>query len=109
MRDYNIYLKDIADAITRIEEYTKGLALTDFKANKLKQDGVIRNLIVIGEAAKMIPDNVKTESKDIDWNKIVGLRDIVVHQYFSIDVDLIWNIVTDNIPVLKNAISKFLK
>lgn len=108
-RDYNIYLKDILDAITRIEKYTKGLSLSGFKADRLKQDGVIRNLIVIGEAAKGLPNDIKSADKDIDWNKIAGLRDIIVHQYFSIDTEVIWSIVTDNIPTLKRTVLKLLK
>jgi uncharacterized protein with HEPN domain len=107
-RDYNIYLNDILDAIKRIEEYTAGLSLADFKSSGLKQDAVIRNLIVIGEAAKSLPESARPKGKDVDWNKIAGLRDIVVHQYFNVDLETIWSIVTSNIQPLKKLVAKHL-
>jgi uncharacterized protein with HEPN domain len=107
-RDYKIYLNDILDAIKRIEEYTNGLSLADFKNNRLKQDAVIRNLIVIGEAAKGLPENARPTDKEVDWNKIAGLRDIVVHQYFNVDIETIWSIVTSNIQPLKKLVAKHL-
>lgn len=107
-RDYSVYLNDILDATRRIEEYTKGLSLADFKGDTLKQDAVIRNLIVIGEAAKSLPRDARPADKEVDWNKIAGLRDIVVHQYFNVDLETIWSIVTSNIQPLKKLVAKHL-
>lgn len=108
-RDYKIYLNDILDAIGRIEEYTKGMSLASFKSDRMRQDAVVRNLIVIGEAAKNLPESARPVSKNVDWNKIAGLRDIVVHQYFNVDMEIVWSIVASNIRPLKGVVEKRLK
>ena len=109
MRDYKLYLDDIIEATKRIEKYTKGLTLERFKKNDLTIDGVVRNLEIIGEAVKNIPTNVKDKHPDIEWKKIAGLRDILAHEYFGIDVDILWDIVDNKLPELKKEISCLLK
>ena len=78
-REYKLYLEDILNSIIRIKEYTENLTLKSFSKNILIQDAVIRNLEVIGEAVKNIPDEVKRKSESIKWRKIAGLRDILIH------------------------------
>ena len=109
MRDYKLYLDDIIEATKRIEKYTKGLALERFKKDNLIIDGVVRNLEIIGEAVKNIPTNVKDKHPDIEWKKIAGLRDILAHEYFGIDIDILWDIVENKLPDLKKEISHLLK
>ena len=92
MREYKTYLKDILKAINKIEKYTLNLSFEDFTQNPLIQDGVIRNLEIIGEAIKNIPDDVKKANPEVEWKKIAGLRDILIHAYFGIDVNIIWDI-----------------
>ena len=109
MRDYKLYLDDIIEAAKRIEKYTKGLTLEKFKRDNLIVDGVVRNLEIIGEAVKNIPANVKNKHPDIEWKKIAGLRDILAHEYFGIDIDILWDIVENKLPDLKKEISCLLK
>lgn len=109
MRDYKLYLDDIIEAAKRIEKYTKGLTLEKFKKDNLVLDGVVRNLEIIGEAVKNIPTNVKDKHPDIEWKKIAGLRDILAHEYFGIDIEILWDIVENKLPDLKKELSRLLK
>ena len=104
-REYKVFLQDIKAAINKIKEYTKDLSLDDFRQNNLVIDGVVRNLEIIGEAAKNIPTEVKNQHKQINWKKISGLRDILIHQYFGIDIEIIWDIVKNKLPELNSLIS----
>lgn len=103
-REFKAYLKDILESILKIEKYTKGLSFNKFESNELVQDGVVRNLEIIGEAVKNIPDEIKNKKNGIDWRKIVGLRDILIHAYFGIDIDIVWDIIKNKIPELKAEI-----
>lgn len=105
MRDYKLYLDDISEAIKRIERYTKGYTFERLKKDNLVVDGVVRNLEIIGEAAKNIPDDIKNKYADIEWKKISGLRDILAHEYFGIDLTILWDIIKNKLPELKERIS----
>lgn len=109
MRDYKLYLDDILEAAKRIEKYTKGLTLEKLKRNELIIDGVVRNLEIIGEAVKNIPANVKDKYPGIEWKKVAGLRDILAHEYFGIDLEILWDIIENKLPELKKEISRLLK
>ncbi|MFA4843644.1 MAG: DUF86 domain-containing protein [Candidatus Margulisiibacteriota bacterium] len=105
-RNYRLLLKDILTAIKRIEKYTKGLTLIKFSENDLVLDAAVRNLEVIGEASKNLPDEVKAKYKDIEWKKIAGLRNIIAHEYFGIDVVIVWDIIKTKLPELKKALKQ---
>lgn len=77
--------------------------------DELIQDGVVRNLEIIGEAVKHIPEDVKKNYPDIEWRKIAGLRDILIHAYFGIDLDVVWDVVKNKIPELKEKVENILK
>ena len=79
------------------------------KNNSLVLDGVVRNLEIIGEAVKNIPPQVKEKHPEIEWKKIASLRDILAHEYFGVDVEVIWDIVENKLPGLKAQISRILK
>jgi len=101
-RDYKTYIKDILEAIDRIESYAKNLTIDDFSESRLYQDAIIRNLEIIGEAVKRLPKGLIDKYPKIEWKKITGLRDILIHAYFGIDIEIVWDVVQNKIPVLKD-------
>ncbi len=107
-REYSQYLEDILEAIARIEEYTGGMSFEEFAEERMTQDAVVRNLEIIGESVKNIPEEVKRERSDIEWRKIAGLRDILIHAYFGIDIEIVWDIVKSELPPLREKIEEML-
>jgi len=109
MRDYGLYLDDILKAIRKIEKYTKDITFVQLKKNDLVIDGVTRNLEIIGEAVKNIPATIKKDFPDVEWKKIAGFRDILAHEYFGIDIEVLWDIIKNKLPELKKKISLIVK
>ena len=109
MRNYKLYLNDILQAINKIGKYTKGLTSKTLKKNELIIDGCVRNLEIIGEAAKNIPLEIKEKYPDIEWNKIAALRNILIHEYFGIDIEILWDIIKNKLPDLKKKVSHLLR
>jgi uncharacterized protein with HEPN domain len=109
IKDDIVYLNHIMDAISRIEEYVHGLTYDNFIEKYLIQDGVIRQIQVIGEATKKISDNTRGKYPDIPWKDIAGMRDKLIHDYFGIDLDAVWDTVEKDIPVLKDEIQAVIK
>lgn len=97
-RKYIFYLEDILLSMERIEEYISGSTFISFKQNYMLVDAVIRNFTIIGEAAKNIPDEVIVRYPQIPWRKMYGLRNIISHEYFGIDYEMIWEIAENNLP-----------
>lgn len=89
MRDSKVYIDDIKDAIKKIEEYTKEVTYPSFEKNQMLVDAVIRNLAIIGEAVKNLSQDIKKEFPAVEWKKIAGLRDILVHAYFGINKKIV--------------------
>ncbi len=105
-RDTDLYLDDIIDSVESILDYTSGIDYDDFISNRMCIDAVIKNLLVIGEAVKKIPEDIKSEHPSVDWRNIAGLRDVLIHAYFRIDNDLIWDIIQNKLKGLRDEVLK---
>lgn len=105
-RELKTYFEDIITAVNKIEKYTKDMKKEDLTRNELVQDAVVRNLEVIGEAVKKIPDDVRESKRDIPWKKIAGLRDILIHEYFGINMNIVWDVIENKLQPLKAAVVK---
>lgn len=103
-RDYIVFLEDIMGAINKIENYTEGLSFEDFGENDMILDAVIRNFEVIGEAATHIPNEVKERYPDVEWKEAIGFRNVMIHEYFVIDVEAVWDTIRKNIPTFKKHV-----
>ena len=103
-RDSSAYFEDILDAIGAIRDYTQSLTRESFGGDRKTVDAVLRNLEVIGEAVKQVPAEVRTAHPNVEWQKIAGLRDILIHAYFGVDLDIIWDVVSNKLPVLESRI-----
>ncbi|MBU0704360.1 MAG: DUF86 domain-containing protein [Chloroflexi bacterium] len=104
----SLFLHHIVDAITRIEQYVRGLDQSGFDDNALIQDGVIRQIMIIGEAVKLLPDELRDKYIHIPWQDIAGMRDKLIHRYFGVDLEKVWLTLQDDLPVLKSEVSKIL-
>ena len=107
-RSAELLLEDMLESCERIIEYTKGLSFDEFKKNYLVVDAVVRNFTVIGEAAGRIPDDFKQKHVEIEWDRIRGFRNRIVHDYFGIDYQIVWLIIENNIPDLRELINKII-
>jgi len=103
-RKIDLYLSDILDAIENIENYTSGLSYDDFISNQMCIDAVIKNLLTIGEGVKKIPAELISKHSSVDWKNIAGLRDVLVHAYFRIDNEILWDIIENKLKEFKNEV-----
>ena len=103
------YLEHIIDAVKDIESFTKGLTKSQFLKNKLRQSAVIRQLEIIGEASKNLPEYFREKHSVVEWKKIAGTRDKIIHHYFGIDLNTVWDIVKDDLPDLKKKVTAILE
>ncbi len=103
-RDISVYVQDIIESITRIEDYTRDVTEEEFYENTQVQDAVLRRLEVIGEAVKNIPGETRKRHKGIPWKEIAGLRDILTHGYFGVNLKRIWKVVKEDLPDLRMRI-----
>jgi len=108
-KNFKVYFEDMLNAILNIEEYVGHAGFEEFRKSKLVRDAVIRNLEIIGEAAKNIPKEIKEEHSEIQWREIAGLRDILIHRYFDVNIRILWDVIKDKLPYLKKEVSKILR
>ena len=107
-RPIDLLLNDIRQAIDRIEQYIKNLSFDAFSDDQKSVDAVVRNLEIIGEAANRLPDEFKEKYSEIEWHKVVGLRHRIVHEYFGIDLEIIWQILQKDLPELRQKITRIM-
>ncbi|MBU4310707.1 DUF86 domain-containing protein [bacterium] len=103
-KDPEIFVEHILECIKRIEEYTEGITKDVFFNSTQIQDAIIRRIEIIGEAVKNIPGDIKDKYPDIPWKQIAGMRDILIHEYFGIDIELTWEVAKEEIFELKKKI-----
>jgi len=102
-------LKHILDAIIEIENYSLETDIQEFVKNSMMRYACIKQLEIIGEASNHISEEVKTKFSNVEWSQIVGMRNIFVHEYFGMDTNLVWEIIKDDLPGLKNKITEILE
>ncbi len=108
-KDAQVFLKHILESIDAIEEYTQNLSEKAFLENPEKQDAIIRRLEVLGEAVKNLPDEFKQQHSDIAWNKAMATRNILIHNYFGVDLEIVWDTVLKSLPEFKDQIKNLLE
>ncbi|HDD59763.1 MAG TPA: DUF86 domain-containing protein [Euryarchaeota archaeon] len=108
-KDNVVFLKHILDAINLIEDYLKDKEFQEFRNNHMLQDAVIREIEIIGEAAKKLSVDFKNKYSDIPWRQIAGMRDKLIHGYFGVDLDAVWDTATIDVPSLKERLEEILK
>jgi len=108
-REYTDYLQDILEAATKARQFVKDVDFEAFRANEEKVFAVIRALEIIGEAAKNIPKSIRGRYTEIPWEDIVGMRNKVIHNYFGVDLQVIWKTLHKDLPPLQVAVAKILE
>lgn len=108
-RDSRVYLEDILEATRKITAYTGSLSKAAFLEDEKTIDAVVRNLEVIGEAIKKLPEDLRAQHSAVEWRKIAGLRDILIHEYFGLDAEIVWDIVQTKVPALDREVRTMLK
>lgn len=107
MRDASERLRDMLDAMDHIERYAvRGREA--FERDELIQNWFVRHLQIIGESARLLPQDLRDQAPDVPWNKIIGMRHILVHSYFSVDTSIVWDVVERELPGLRGQIQALL-
>ena len=108
-RSLRFYLTDIISSIDKIQQYTLDMTYDDLLKDDRTFDAVVFNLQIIGEATKQIPEPIRQKYPEIEWRKIAGLRDIIAHTYFSVNPEIVWNILTTKLKPLRDCVALILQ
>jgi len=109
MRNPMLFISDILNSMNYIQEYTNGVDYDSFLSNHMMIDAVVRNLEIIGEAAGKVPEELRVKYKEIPWQEMKGLRNILIHEYFGVNTHVVWNIATKDLPQSKEMIVKVIQ
>ena len=107
-RKPDVYLQDILESIEHIHRFLDGVSEDEFYKNVEKQDAVLRRLEIIGEAVKHLPEEIRENHSDIPWRQIAGMRDIIIHEYFGVTLNMVWIVATDDILDLKTKVEEII-
>lgn len=105
IKNDQVYIEHILEAITKIERFTFGITKLDFEKNVLIQDAIIRNIEIIGEATKKISKSLTQNHPEVPWSSMAGMRDKLIHDYLDVDLDVVWKTVEVDLPLLKELVS----
>lgn len=104
-----MFVSHILESFELIEEYAKNVTKEALEKNEMKTDAIVRRIEIIGEATKNIPNSLKTMYPDIPWKDMAGMRDIIIHQYYGVEIDEIWKVMKIDTPKIKKEIKQILK
>ena len=108
-REWKLFVEDILESVELIEGYIAKMEFEDFKRDRKTIDAVVRNLEIIGEASNNIPNDIKSVYKEVDWKGIIGLRNRIAHEYFGVSLTIVWNIIKQELPHLKEQMKQILE
>lgn len=107
-RDWTFFLEDILEASNKVLRYTNAMTLETFQSDELVFDAVVRNLEIIGEAAKHLPAEIHEMMPEVEWSKAAAFRDVIAHGYFGLNVHIIWDVTQNKVPAISTSVEKLL-
>ena len=108
-RALRLYLEDVLEASRKLRDFTKGMSYEEFLRDEKTKDAVLRNLEVIGEAAKNLPEDFKTAWAEVEWKKAAGMRNKLIHEYFGVSPQIVWETLKNDIPKLEHQVKNILE
>jgi len=109
IRDFADYISDMLNSLKELEQFTAGMNFETFAQDRKTINAVVRSLEVMGEAAKRIPEDIRTKHPAIPWKRIAGMRDKLIHQYWGVDTEIVWTVIKEELPPFKPLIEKVLR
>jgi len=107
-REYRDYVEDILNAIDEVAEFTAGMSYEVFLQDRKTTNAVIRSLEVLGEAVKGIPEDIRAQAGGVPWKRMAGMRDKLIHEYFGVDLSIVWTVVNEELPPLRPSVEQLL-
>ena len=108
-RDFRLYCADILDSGSAILEFVKGLAFEEFCNDRKTYSAVIREFEIVGEAVGKLPEELRRSHQDVEWQDVKDFRNLLIHEYFGVDLEIVWKIIQDDLPVLMDTVRKIMR